>query len=243
MKTITLSLLACFLCSSISLSAQWGNEKVKGNGKVITSPKTTEAYDSIEVAGAFDVILTHGKVGAIQIKAEENLIPHIIVEAEGKTLKIRAEKGVSLQPSKGKKMEIIVPVSTLRKISLAGSGDITGEKIIEGKELLIQVAGSGDIRVQVDAETVEAKVAGSGDITLRGKAQKLSAQVSGSGDIHAQDLTVAEAMVKVAGSGNIKVNTTEFLEARVAGSGDIRYRGTPKKIDIKTAGSGTIKSF
>ncbi|MBP6585664.1 MAG: DUF2807 domain-containing protein, partial [Flavobacterium sp.] len=49
------------------------------------------------------------------------------------------------------------------------------------------------------------------------------------------------AKVNVSGSGDIKVNCTEFIEARVAGSGDIEYKGNPKKVDTKVAGSGTIK--
>jgi hypothetical protein len=33
---------------------------------------------------------------------------------------------------------------------------------------------------------------------------------------------------------------TENLKARVAGSGDINYKGNPKTKDTKTAGSGDI---
>ncbi|MFN3640163.1 MAG: head GIN domain-containing protein [Flavobacterium sp.] len=243
MKTINIALLLGFILSTSLLQAQWSNEKIKGNGKIVQKNITTSSYESIQVAGAFKVLLTHGKVGDIQIKAEENLLQHIIVETDGNTLKIRAEKNKNLQPSSGKKMEILVPIETLKKISLAGSGDIISEKIIENDKINIQLAGSGDIKVQIQSDEVDIKLSGSGDITVKGTTKKLAAQVAGSGDIHAQDLLAEEAHVKVAGSGDIKVQATEFLEARVAGSGDIRYQGKPKKLDVKTAGSGTIKSF
>ncbi|HQV37276.1 MAG TPA: DUF2807 domain-containing protein, partial [Flavobacterium sp.] len=64
---------------------------------------------------------------------------------------------------------------------------------------------------------------------------------AGSGDIKAFELVSENAKVNVSGSGDIKVNCTEFIEARVAGSGDIEYKGNPKKVDTKVAGSGTIK--
>ena len=65
--------------------------------------------------------------------------------------------------------------------------------------------------------------------------------MAGSGDIKAIELVSENAKVNVSGSGDIKVNCTEFIEARVAGSGDIEYKGNPKKVDTKVAGSGTIK--
>ena len=45
------------------------------------------------------------------------------------------------------------------------------------------------------------------------------------------------------GSADIKVTATEMIKARVSGSGDIRYKGNPKKIDTKTSGSGDISSY
>jgi hypothetical protein len=44
----------------------------------------------------------------------------------------------------------------------------------------------------------------------------------------------------VSGSADIKVTVSEMIQARVSGSGDISYRGNPKKIDTKSSGSGNI---
>jgi len=44
----------------------------------------------------------------------------------------------------------------------------------------------------------------------------------------------------VAGSGDIRIYCNGVLKARVAGSGDIKYKGNPSKEDTKVAGSGDI---
>jgi hypothetical protein len=223
------------------LSAQWGQEKVKGNGNVITKNLTTADYDAIGVAGAFYVTLVEGNEGKITLKGEENLLDYVIVETKNSELKIKTEKGYNLLPSKGKKIEIIVPVKDISAVSLAGSGDVIGNLTIQSSHFKASLAGSGDIKLRLETETIEASLSGSGDIKLSGKSINLEASVAGSGDIEAFELMTQNSKVNVSGSGNISTNCSEFIEARVAGSGDIEYKGNPKKIDTKVAGSGKIK--
>jgi hypothetical protein len=223
------------------ISAQWGQEKIKGNGTVISKNVTTADYDAIGVAGAFHVTLIEGNEGKITLKGEENLLEYVIIETDGSDLKIKTEKGYSLNPSKGKKIEIIVPVKDISAVSLAGSGDIVADFTIKSTNFKVSLAGSGDITLPLDSDTIEASLSGSGDIKLSGKTANLEASVAGSGDIEAFELTTQNSKVNVSGSGNISTNCSEFIEARVAGSGDIEYKVNPKKIDTKVAGSGKIK--
>lgn len=232
--------LLAILTVTIS-SAQWGQKKIKGNGNFITKQITTSDYESISVAGAFYVTLVKGKEGKISIKAEENILEYIIVESKNGDLQIRTEKGYNLNPTKGKRIEITVPVEEVEKVNLAGSGDIVGDFTLKATDFKASVAGSGDIKLMIDAKSITANVAGSGDIELKGKTDNFNGNVSGSGDIKAFDLLAQKSKVAVSGSGNIRTTCSEFIEARVSGSGDIEYKGKPKKVDTKVAGSGKIK--
>lgn len=232
--------LVAVLAVSI-VSAQWGQEKIKGNGNFITKEITTSDYESVSVAGSFHVTLVKGNEGKISIKGEENIIAHIIVETKKGDLQIRTEKGYNLMPTKGKKIEITVPVESINNVSLAGSGDIVADFTIKSTTFKTSLAGSGDINLRVDTDSIEANLSGSGDIKLSGKTKSFEGNVSGSGDIEAFELVAERSKVALSGSGNISTNCSEFIEARVAGSGDIEYKGNPKKIDTKVAGSGKIK--
>lgn len=240
MKSIKNLSLVLILFISFTSFAQSGNKKIKGNGNVTTKSVTTSNYDEIKVAGQFKVLLIDGKEGNIKLSAEENLLEYIEIETKNNALNIRVKKGYNLTTSRGKDLKVTVPVDKISAVSLAGSGDIIGEKIITEKDFKISLAGSGDIKLAFDSNNISADVAGSGDIELKGKTEKLTAKVAGSGDIDAYGLTANEVYVQVAGSGDAKVYCTDFLEARVAGSGDIYYKGKPKKTDTKVAGSGSI---
>jgi Putative auto-transporter adhesin, head GIN domain len=49
--------------------------------------------------------------------------------------------------------------------------------------------------------------------------------------------------VRVFAAGDADVHATEKLTASVTGSGDIRYAGSPKKVDRNVKGSGSIESL
>lgn len=238
-KVITLSLVLF----TIAASAQWG-KRVKGNGKTVTIERSVGEYDAIAVSGWFDVNLVAGNEGELTLKGEENLLEYIKTEVKDGKLVIKTEKGVNLKPSNWNSgIYVTVPVESIDMVALSGSGDIVGETTIKSNDFKTAMSGSGDITLSVEANSIDASMSGSGDINLSGTVQDFEATISGSGDIKAYDLKAANVYAQVSGSADIKVTATEMIKARVSGSGDISYKGNPKKIDTKTSGSGDISSY
>ena len=242
MKTTILT-FATLMFINISHAQWWGNgEKIKGNGNVTTITRTTSDYDGISCAGSFDYILVAGAEGKIMIEGEENLLEYIITEVKNGKLVVKTEKNVNLKPSGNKTIIVTIPFKNIDNVSLAGSGDLINKDTITANDLKVSLAGSGDISLIVETNTVNGSLAGSGDITLKGNTNNLEASIAGSGDIHAFDLQSNNTDVSISGSGDAEVVSKENLKARIAGSGDIEYRGNPKKEDSKVSGSGSIRS-
>ncbi|WP_278021593.1 head GIN domain-containing protein [Flavobacterium ginsengisoli] len=179
-KSILLLALAIFFTNS-TVNAQ---NKIQGNGKVVTETRSTRDYDGIKVAGSFDVDLVSGKEGKITIKGEENLLAVIKVEVEDNSLKIYVEKGTQIRTSSGK-IQVTVPFEKISELSLAGSGDIQSKDVIKNDKFSIKLSGSGNFTLPVDTNNLELNVSGSGNVRLKGTATNFSAKLSGSGDINA----------------------------------------------------------
>lgn len=239
-KTTTLLTLA--LLSSVILHAQWWGKHIKGNGNVTEIERSVGDYDMVAVAGNFDVYLVAGTEGELTLKGESNLLEHIKTEVKDGKLIIKTKNNVELRPSnwKSKALSITVPIEDISAATLSGSGDIVGKTLIKANKFHTAVAGSGDITLEVDAQSVSAAVSGSGDLRLEGTAQDFEAKVAGSGDIHAFDLRAENVTSAVSGSGDVRVSASGLLKARVSGSGDVHYRGNPDKIDSKVSGSGDV---
>lgn len=237
MKNITT--LIVLLIALNSCTAQWG-KRIKGNGNITTIKKSVGDYESLDMAGFFDVKLIEGKEGNITITGEENLLEYIVTEVKDGKLILKTEKGVNLQPSHRNGIKITIPVEQINSVYLSGSGDITSEKTLTADSFKATISGSGDISLDLAVKELKTSISGSGDIELTGNTDTFDLSISGSGDIDAFKLAANHVDVSVSGSGDIKVTANKSIKARVSGSGDINYRGNPEKVDTKSSGSGDI---
>ena len=230
------------MVTSFSNAQSWGNKKVKGNGNMTTENRNTGNYDEIKCAGSMDYILVAGTEGKIKIEGESNLLEYIITEVKGNKLVVKVKNGINLKSSSNKGIKITIPFEDISQVSLSGSGDLWNDDVIKADNLDVSLAGSGDVTIKVDANSVEGNLSGSGDITLSGKTDKLDVSLAGSGDIHGFGLQSNHTEASVAGSGDIEIVSNKSLKARVSGSGDIEYKGNPDKEDSKVSGSGSISN-
>jgi len=235
-KIITLAIVFVF---TTSVSAQWF-AKVRGNGDMVTKTRNVGQYDKVSVGGSFDVKLYAGAEGKLTITIDENLLEYLVTEVDNGKLKIKWKKGSNV--SHRSKILVTVPFKDIDAVSLAGSGDVYSDNVIKADSFKTALAGSGDIKLEVDATSVSSSLAGSGDIELSGSANSIKCSIAGSGDIEAYDLSSNDADIRISGSGGVKINVKNNLSARISGSGNIYYKGNPAKQDIKVSGSGNVSS-
>jgi hypothetical protein len=239
MKKLLKSVLYCSLLFTTIANAQWySKNSIKGNGKIITEKRVTADYDEIKIAGFFDVELVSGKEGNISIQGEENLLQYIKTETENGVLKVFTEKKSNI--STNKKILITIPFENINAVSLSGSGNLSTKTTIKTNKFKTNLAGSGDITLTVVAIEIEADLSGSGTLILKGNTDSLMTKLVGSGDVNTADLKSKNADVSVTGSGDVTLNCSNNLKARVSGSGDIYYTGNPKTKDANVNGSGDI---
>ena len=211
---------------------------VVGSSNIISQEKQLSAYDRIEVLGSYDVIFTDGEVGKIKIKAPDNILPLIQTEVSDGLLRIDTGKN---RYKVKEPIIIYVPVdSRLKQVVIKGSADIYTEKSLETKALEVDVYGSGDVRLQVDASSLALKIDGSGDIRVSGRAKDLSIDISGSGDVDTSKLTAEKAVISISGAGDVSAYVTEDVDVSIAGAGDVTVKGNPKKVKQKINGSGRV---
>lgn len=234
-----------FLLLLLSVSVLAGScrfvtgKRVRGNGNVKTEERTQSDFKGVESYGSFDIYVSTGPQATVKIEAEENLLPYIETYVDGDVLKIDTKDGFNLNPQRQLKVFITAP--DYRRIKSYGSGNIVGEtKITSTEKLVVGVAGSADIKMEVDAPEIDADITGSGNCQLNGKTRVFHSSVSGSGEIRAYDLLAEETKVRISGSGNADVYASVKLDVSVAGSGDVRYKGAGH-VSSNIAGSGHVK--
>lgn len=245
-RLLALSFTAAAGLSLIAPAQAWsfgwgGGESVRGDGDVVSEAREIGAVEAVSLSGSFKVKVRQGGSGKLEIRADRNLLPYletkVVDGSKGRTLEISTKRGYSLNGTVTP--QIVVDVSQLRVLSIAGSGSVQVEPM-QTTELKASVAGSGDIKLnELKAERLGISVSGSGDVLATGSAANLSVSVAGSGDVKTRQLVAEEAKVRIAGSGDVIVNASKKLDVSIAGSGDVGYVGNPE-LSTSTAGSGKI---
>ena len=237
-RILFLLALVAITCSSCNFL---GFRRIKGNGVLSTVTRDINNAKNIKLAGSYDVEITQGPVTSVKVEADENIIPYIITREEGGYLVIRSRDNVSFSTEHN--IKIYITTGKLEKLHLAGSGNIIGKnKFTGGNKLELKIAGSGDIKMDVNTPDIEADIAGSGSITLSGETKDERIKISGVGDYNADQLKAESANIKIAGSGNVKVFADMNLDVSIAGLGSVFYKGAPS-IKQNIAGSGEVKKI
>jgi hypothetical protein len=237
-----LPLLALAACGYSAIDAAEDVSKaVNGdfdNG-ISISEKTakTQPFEKLSVAGPDNVIFNIGDSFEISASGDADEIKKIRYVIEDGAIKIGRIKGNWSGYDKGATIRITAPM--LSMISLAGSGDVTADRV-SSDNASFSVAGSGDLTVgSVTSKSAELSVAGSGNLKISGKTDKASYSVAGSGDIDASNLSSIDADISLAGSGNVNVLATGAASASIVGSGDVTVKGGAK-CESSKIGSGEL---
>ncbi len=212
---------------------------VKGVGEVVKKSLTVDALHGIELEGSMDVVLTQGAVQSVEVEAQANLIELLETNVKNGIWTIETKDGYTT--NKAFIIRITAPV--IDEVSLDGSGDITCNGTFKSEAMQLAIAGSGNITMNFESKEANAAIAGSGDMVLTGTCTKLSVAVAGSGDVNAKALKASDASVDIAGSGDVTLDASQSLEASIAGSGDVSYKGSPAQVKRNVMGSGEVRAL
>ena len=217
----------------------WG--ATQGSGRGATESRTVAEFQAVALAGDMDLIVRQGSSTAVQVEADDNLLPLLETVVENRdgaaTLTIRWRKGEQIHTRSKTRVSLVTPRLTV--LSLAGSGDAKLETF-KTPSLKLSMSGSGDAQLNnLSTDELTIGMAGSGDVSGSGTAAKLSVSMAGSGDVSLKGLRADEVSVRIAGSGDASVNAQKTLDVGIAGSGDVVYVGDAA-VKSRVAGSGGV---
>ncbi len=238
MKKISSFLRSFFILILLTSFSVRATAQIKGNHIIGEQVRTITGFQAIASNGPVDVYVKQGDRCSVVVRADENLIPYIKTTVKNNTLIVSLSKSIR----EAKKLEVIVTMKSLKKVTLSGSGDFYCKTPFHTPAISFVVTGSGDVKAALQAQMVDVRVTGSGDVELQGVHGQLVAEITGSGDMEASGLQLENCSVKLMGSGDVELDgRTETFSAITSGSGDIDASGlTAVKVVVKSNGSGDI---
>ncbi len=127
------------------------------------------------------------------------------------------------------------------RLEASGACDIFSDnKISATNELYIDLSGSCEATIELNAPKVIADLSGASDVNLRGETKEFVADGSGSTGIRCFDLMAENVRIDISGSGNAEVFASVKLDVDISGAGDVKYRGNAS-VTQHISGAGSVK--
>lgn len=209
------------------------------NGHITTQTRNIKGFTSVELANSSDVVINTGSPFYVELKGSDNLINNIETVVKGGRLVIKTTPGLHIGNND---VSLYIEMPYLDEIRSTGSGNMEALCDSSSGHLGMTISGSGDIRVSgMNVKDVSVNISGSGNAVLTSRfAGKLNTVISGSGAIHAFGLSSDTAYTSTSGSGNTEISISDYLNAKITGSGDVIYDGSPE-IKQALSGSGRVR--
>ncbi len=246
---LTLALVtALFLIDPVAQGQEAGapprqpsSETVIGSGKLQTETRAINGFQAVALRGSMKLVLRQRQREAVEIRADDNLLPLIetrVTDRSGvPTLEIGGKPGTSYS-ARGE-MTVTVDLRTLKALTISASGDAFCDGL-KTEALKLVLSGSGDLLLrQLSADAVEIQASGSGDAEVAGRADRVDVAIAGSADVNVRGLQAGDVGVRITGSGGAGVNARRTLTVAIAGSGDVTQVGDAA-VKSSITGSGRV---
>lgn len=233
-KYLLIALIAGLGYVSSSCSSE--DRCVSGSGDRVRRSYDATGFRNLEISGSQEFYISKGSDYKVEIEAQPNIHDRLDVDVHSGTLSVEVDGCIRFHKS----IKVYITTPELEDIELSGSADVYVNDEFTTDHCRIDISGSGEIHHRLVANELDVNISGSGEVEIEGAAEDQDIRISGSGDFYGFDLPGSTAYVQVSGSGDARVNVSDFLEVHVSGSGNVYYKGSPQ-LDINITGSGTVQ--
>ena len=188
---------------------------VQGQGPVTSETREVGAFSRIEASAGIRVVVRIGPSEAIEVTAQENLLPVIATDLRGDTLSIEAsEDFTTLEP-----VTITVVVPALDGITLSGGS----QAVIDG----------------LDAESLELRIRGGAQVTAAGSVDSVELDAGGGATASLEDLSARVATVSMDGGATATLTASGEVSGTAAGGSRLTVLGDAV-VSVEASGGSVV---
>lgn len=208
-------------------------------GESIEKEIDIKDFSSLDVEGAFEVVLIQGDKAELRFEGNEELINKIEIDQNDDQLSIIL-KSNNNKTFKKNELKIFITLTTLENLIFEGVGEIKTDGFLVLDKLEINGKGVGNIELNLDANEIITDLNFVGNMKLVGSAEQLYLSNEGIGNIDAAELIAQNVEIISQGIGAVSVHCENELSLEVNGIGSVTYTGNPEVISEKVSGLGKI---
>ncbi len=237
-KVLSFFIVALFVfqsCDGVS-----SNNVIRGDGNIMEESFDVSAFNSIDLKGMFNVILTKSDVEKVIFEADSNIHECITVEVKGNTLMVYTDRKSIYKPNK---MDLYIYYVDIADITSGGASKITSTNSMIADKLELDLSGATSMELELEVNELITNASGASDLVFYGNANTHEIILSGAGSLKAESFYTKTTTINLSGAGSAYLHADENLDASISGVGSVHYAGNPVNTKFSKSGLGSIKSI
>jgi hypothetical protein len=212
-------LLLMVACVGMLSSCDDGDDR-RTRGPSRTENRDVTSFDAIDMSGAARLEIAVGKAESLVLEGRASSIERVKTEVRHNTLYIESKPRDWLMSNNRRRITVRITVPRLDSL---------------------QVEGGNDVRLTgFDGGATKIQASGAAHIFADGHLAELTVRMAGAGHGDFSRLVADQAKVVVEGVGSVIVHPKDTLDATMNGVGAILYTGSPREVNTRMNGLGTI---
>lgn len=176
---------------------------VKGSGKREVQKRNIASFKSISTEGAFTIEVKCQQDLALEVEADDNIIPLVSTEVSGSVLYLKNSENYSVHEP----VIVRISVPDIEGLSVSGAGSI-------------DISGIKNDKFEIDSS-------GAPSIRVSGVTKVVDIDTSGAAKIDTHKLHASRAIVDSKGVSKVDLDVSDQLDVKISGPSYVTYEGNP----------------
>ena len=198
-------------------------------------------FETLEVAGAFDVILEKGSQPTLTLEGDDDELSNVTIDESGKTLRIKRKDGRRWRSYNAGKILLKITYVELSELRLSGASELEAVGPINSEVFELILSGASQVELELNANRLDSRIQGASTVRLKGEVGVHWVRIEGASTYRAADVKSDRVEISCQGASSAQVFATEELDANASGASSIRYYGNPAKVNNDASGASSIR--
>lgn len=207
----------------------------------ISETKPLKGVTRLQLDGVFTLSLVQSDDESIRVEGPSELIDKLVIDQQGDLLVLEMEKEIGgFNFNKGD-FKITLSLKNLEELQYDGVGNVKTNGTFRVDTLSIKGNGVGNLKLDLEANQLNADFDMVGNIDLKGSANRAFFTNNGVGNLDASQFRVQDLDLISSGIGKAEVFCEGNLSLEVDGIGKVSYTGNPRIIKKEVSGIGKVE--
>ncbi|SIN74089.1 serine/threonine protein kinase [Singulisphaera sp. GP187] len=222
------------------LGAKRAGGPIVGSGQLVS--KTWEIIDFTEVTidSTFRAEIVRGDAFKVTTTTDDNLVEHLRVSKEGKTLKIGLESDRQYRLKTPLQVQVVLPALT--RLDVGGSSRAKLEGFRSDTEFKLRLHGASKVSGAIDVGSAEFQVDGSSNVDLSGSAKVARLSVNGASHLKLAQFLLKQCEIEALGASTaqLAVQSDRPFRAKLSGASTLEGAVDAGDVELLVEGASRL---